>query len=313
MKVINDLNILDILEIIERNAKYQKVMLLYDDSVSNSSIIEIYQSIRNICIFNKMDMRSIDTEEINNGYKLIIYLCSADSFLSCNFDRAEYVNIIIPTDQYLLAYLMYYNKIDNKLNDYLLLRSKVVDNNILTSVCFNRFYNLVNSLLFLEDNYGYDEALNPFLSTSERVEELFNISETLEFVDVDIIRSAKIEYKYLGIIDVVLIDAFLMIINSVKTNTLSLVDVYKSTKDNHGLIDKFYAMVNNEILKNVIRLNYDQIVKCCTRMRELIITNLNHDLIEKEKLQEIMSKLKDYTKNTDNIMSYLYLYDLFGV
>ena len=67
-------------------AKYQKVMLLYDDSVSNIQIQEVYHSIKGICVYNQSEIASLDKNEIFNGYKLIIYFCSVDGFFNFYFD-----------------------------------------------------------------------------------------------------------------------------------------------------------------------------------------------------------------------------------
>ena len=85
MKLCYDNPLKELKKIIEINAKYQKVMLLFDDSVSNVEIREVYDTIKQDCIYNQSNILELDDKEIFNGYKLIIYFCSADGFLKCDF------------------------------------------------------------------------------------------------------------------------------------------------------------------------------------------------------------------------------------
>ena len=106
MNIRNDDFIFGIKDIIERRSKYQKVMLIYDNNITNADILEIYDKIKELCIFNKLN---IDTErdrfdEIFDGYRTIIFFCSANSFLNINVDRTEFINIYVPIDSHVLPF-----------------------------------------------------------------------------------------------------------------------------------------------------------------------------------------------------------------
>ena len=79
--------------IIAQKAKYQKVMLLHDDTVSNAQINKLYENVKELCVYNQVDISAIEESEIYNGYKALIYFCSTDSFLKIKFDVDEFVNI----------------------------------------------------------------------------------------------------------------------------------------------------------------------------------------------------------------------------
>ena len=52
MKICNDNPIKEIKNIVQEKAKYQKVMVLFDENVSNIETQSIYQEIKDICIYN---------------------------------------------------------------------------------------------------------------------------------------------------------------------------------------------------------------------------------------------------------------------
>ena len=81
MKIINENPLKEIKNIVETKAKYQKVMFLFDDNVSNIKIREIYEEIKGFCVYNQANIKELEKEELFNGYSLIIFHCSIDSFL----------------------------------------------------------------------------------------------------------------------------------------------------------------------------------------------------------------------------------------
>ena len=52
MKICNDNPIKEIKNIVQEKAKYQKVMVLFDENVSNIETQAIYQEIKDICILS---------------------------------------------------------------------------------------------------------------------------------------------------------------------------------------------------------------------------------------------------------------------
>jgi len=44
-----------------------------------------------------------------------------------------------------------------------------------------------------------------------------------------------------------------------------MVDIYKASKDNYSLIDKFYAMTNNDAFINIVNMNYYFLSQACKR------------------------------------------------
>ena len=71
----------DLLQIISNKAKYQKVLLIYDNTVSSLQINELYTNIKNLCIFNKMEINSIDENEYFNCYKMLIFYCNTTNLI----------------------------------------------------------------------------------------------------------------------------------------------------------------------------------------------------------------------------------------
>ncbi len=309
MKIV-ERNYREIANIVQSKAKYQKVMLLYDDSVTNDEITKIYDSIKDLCIFNKLNIQLQNLDEIYNGYRLLIFLCSADAFVTLKINRNEFINIYCPTDEGVLPFFLNDENVLSNQNDYILM-PKGVDIAILSSLYFNRFYNHIKDLIYFQSSDTQFD-FNPTEITQHSVIETLNkINSTFEFKDIDIIRHAEIAYHLLPLVDYMLITAFELIIDAVKSQTLMLVDVYKAVKEDYKLVDKFYAYYNNNCLLNLISLNYQCLKRICEKSKEKIVEYLTVQNIDESEIELVLEKIKEYSKHSEDLMCYLYLYNVF--
>lgn len=316
MNIRNDDFIFGIKDIIERRSKYQKVMLIYDNNITNADILEIYDKIKELCIFNKLN---IDTErdrfdEIFDGYRTIIFFCSANSFLNINVDRTEFINIYVPIDSHVLPFFLdNKNSVSNCNNDYIFIKDKSVDISLIFSIIFNKFYNYIKNLMCFKSHYELDFDFNE-LSASKTEDIINSVDSDFEFVDNQILRECDIEYELLPLVDYLIINAFSLVIRSVRNHTLTMVDLYKAVKNDSALIDRFYALANNELFSNIINLNYNCINSLCEKCRLAILDRLSVcEEFNEQNIKIILSKIKKYFKSSNNILAYLYLYDVFGV
>ena len=254
MIVIKDEYYNKVFELVEKHAKYQKVMLIYDDSVSNIITSEIYNKIKEICIFNQCKDSELNNE-IFNGYKMLVFVCSSDSFLNLNVNIDEFLNVFCSTDGNVFPFLINLNNKVNKNENYIITNKNVLDVSMMSSLIFNKFFNLIKNLncidLGLADrNFCIDDI------ELEQTFKLENINENDEFVDLDILRKCALNYKSLPVIDMILIDAFLVVFQGIKQQQLSLVDIYKSCREDYDKVDKFYALFENENFSSVVKLNF---------------------------------------------------------
>ena len=299
MNLIYSNNVEEIKKIVETKAKFQKVLLLHDDTVSTSEIDDIYNVIKNLCIYNQMDLNNIDNNELYNGYRIVIYLCNADNYLKTNINKAEFINVFMPRDKGLLPYLF----ID--VNNF--------DTNIVLSLYLNKFYNYLKAMLTLQHtNLEYLSADKEF-TQFKVVEEIENLNEDFEFLDIKILKFSNLEYKFLPLLDLILIDAFLCFILSVKRREYALVDVYKEVKDDYALIDKFYKMYNNDSIINLMTLNYNCLYNFCLKTKQKILDCYTLYDYDENKVNEIIKIVKEFAKQTDDVMAYLFLYNMFNV
>ena len=72
MKICVENKLQEVKKIILQKAKFQKVMLLFDDSVSNFEIAEIYNEIKEFCVYNQSNISSLKEDEIFDGYRFFI-------------------------------------------------------------------------------------------------------------------------------------------------------------------------------------------------------------------------------------------------
>lgn len=308
MKVLkNDLE--EIYKLVSTKAKFQKVMVLFDENSSNSEVYEIYNSIKEICIYNQSDIATLDLNELNNGYRMIVYLCSAKNFLKLNFDKSEFINLCIIKGKEILPFCV---NVDNRImkkNTYLLINGEFFDLSLQSSLYFNKFYNYLYNVVNLKENNIVDFKENS--NTLSLFNKLEHICDEFVFADLDIISKTNIDCKHLCVLHLILINAFLLILQNVKNKSLTLVDVYKVCKDDYGMLDKFYAMAENELFYTMINLNYNYLINLCLKVKEEI---LNHFIVcdlSEDEVENIFNELKAYAKNSNNLIGYLFLYDFF--
>ncbi|MBR6778620.1 MAG: hypothetical protein IKM43_00490 [Clostridia bacterium] len=301
----------EIIQVVQQKAMYQKVMVLYDDFASDIQINDIIQQMKGSCIFNKIHIKDAEPE-IYNGYKLILYFCGVDSILHRKFDASEFVNIYLPQDKGILPYFVGLdNKIEDKQN-YLLISNQMADVYALASLYFNRFFNYMQDLLYFQYSDKNFEFVDNEITMYRIIETLNNTTKDLEFVDIKLIKEIGLSYEDLIYVDFLLISAFKVVITSVSNHTLGLVDVYKSFKEDYAGVDRVYAMLGNRSLMNLVELNYNFLNNACEKTKTKILDLLPTNKIDKDRLIQIIDKIKTYAKQSDDLIGYLYLYDVFG-
>jgi len=132
----------------------------------------------------------------------------------------------------------------------------------------------------------------------------------MHFVDIEIAKKTGLDYNNILIMDFVLIFVFLCVINSINNHTLELVDTYKAIKEDINLIDKFYALQTNQTFVKIVELNLNFLVSVCGKTKQDIL-NFISDYDEYE-TNLVINKVKTYAKENDSLVSYLFLYNIFG-
>lgn len=312
MKVLN-IELKEVYKVIEAKAKFQKVMVLFDENVSNVEVLEIYNTIKEICIYNQSDINSLDINELHNGYRAIIYLLSAENFLKLNFDKSEFVNLCVVKGKNILPFYVNSDCTILEKELYIFTLNDCYDANLYSSLCFNKFYNYLFNVVNLKENNITIEFNENNIKNFSMLDSLKQVEGEFLFVDLDIIAKANIKCEHLCVLHLILINAFLLMLSNVKNKTLALVDVYKACKEDYAVIDKFYAMVNNEIFFTMINLNYNYLINLCLKIKEEILNHfIVRDLTETD-IENILVELKEYAKNANNLVGYLYLYNFFKV
>lgn len=301
----------EITKIIQNKAKYQKVMLLYDENVSNIQIAEIYNSIKDFCVYNQCELSKV-TDEIYNGYKVVIYLCGATNFLKLNIRREEFVNIYYPTDGMFLPAFLNENSVKNLANDYVVINNSTIDIGVVSSLTFNSFFSYFKNILSMQKSYENLNFKDEKITQSNLFKILNENNDGMFFLDIDVLKKCSISYSEILIIDLILIDAFLIFISGIKTGTFTMVDIYKIAKDDIKEIDKFYKLYNSDIFYNLIKLNYNCLYNFCIKTKEKILEYVSFYGIDISLVESLMERVKKYSKEDDFILAYLYLFNVFG-
>ena len=215
MKICVENKLQELRNIVQQKAKFQKVMLLFDDSVSNFEIAEIYNEIKEFCVYNQSNISSLKEDEIFDGYRLIIYYSLVDNFLKCNFDRSEFINVFIPRDSAMLPYFLSQKSTISQDENYLLLENSKIDLSMLSSIHFNKFYNYFRNLTTGE-NHTFDlNFLNMEITQANVVNSISQFNEQSLFLDVEILKKQNIEYELIVFVDIMVIDAIILLMNSI--------------------------------------------------------------------------------------------------
>ncbi len=312
MKLSYENHVKEIKKIIETKAKYQKVMLLFDDSVSNVEIIEIYNEIKGLCMYNQSNIKDLNKEEIFNGYRLIIYFCMVDNFLKCDFEKDEFINVFVPRDNALLPYFLSNKNEIEKADNVLILNKSRVDVSAVSSVYFCKFFNYFKNLMYGYNNISLFNEISREINQFNILNQIIEIPENSEFVDVEILKKCKINYEDLILVDLLLIDAFLLLLTSIKTQNLMIVDVYKAVRDEEEMIEKFYKLYNNETMTNIVVLNFNCLYNYCVKTKEKIIDFVGFFNVS-NKIDVLIQKIKNFAKADNGLIAYLYLYNIFNV
>lgn len=311
-KIDNFLLSQKIKKIVKEKAKFQKVMLLTDSSSSNSLTNLISNEIKEFCVFNILNIGA-DLSEIYNGYKMLIIICSTNSFLQSNIRVSEFFCVYLPTDEYILPYFLNEANSINQTDCTLFLKTSSLDVSVYTSFLFNRFYNFLFDLLYTQTSEIEFDFNVGDITQKNILNEIKKLLAHWDLIDIDIIKKCNINFQDLCLVDYLLISSFNIVITAIKNKAYELVDVYKSVRENYALIDKFYAMANNQLFKNLITLNFNKLNLACDKTKQTIFEFLKYHVISNEHVTEIIEKIKNYCRTSDSILSYLYLYNVFGV
>lgn len=298
----------EIRKIVKDKSMYQKVMFVFDDYVSNFQTIEIYESIKDFCVYNQTHIKDLSKNEIYNGYKLIIYFCESNSLLKCDINKDEFINVFILKDGILPAIL---NCDSSKVNSevFILFNNSTIDYSLVPSINLNKFYQCLNNLLMLNES-AYNEIFNLQVSRTAIEECVGSIEKEMMFVDVDILKIMDIEYKDLIFVDLLIIDAFLLLITNIKNQNLMIADIYKMAKDDDEMIDRFYKLYNDKTFYNMIILNYNFLYNNCIKVKKSILDVIALSDYNEDKIYCILKKVKEYSKRAKGLFSYLSLYDI---
>lgn len=309
MKIIN---FEDIKNIVYAKARYQKVMLLTDENSSVDLVAKIYQEVKDFCIFNKCNITKLDNE-IFNGYRIVIYLVSAQNYLNCNINKSEFINVIIAQQTSLLPYFLDKSCGIEKQENYLTLMHNGLDLNMLSSIYFNAFYNYFQNLTT-------GQSIDEFFSLAREEitqQNLFKVLERLDknfvFLDMAIIKQSNVSLSSVGIMDLILINAFITLICNIKQQNLMLVDTYKAAREDMALTEKFYRQHFNQTFHQLVILNYNCLINFANKTKEKILEILSFSKQNKDDVNLLISEVKNYSKFNEDACGYLYLYNLFGL
>ena len=311
MKIFKDNLFKNLQNVVEIKAKFQKVLLIYDENVTEIMITKIYETIKLNCVFNKVEINNLPKIEINNGYKLLVFACSAKNFFNLNFNFSDFICFFIPTDSnYLPFFINENNRLESK-NNYLFLSENFIDEKIVFSCLFNRVVASLNAMIF--DNTINLKQLDLMQITQKNLFDVLNEFENENFEDFKILKQLKLDYETLPIIDYILLLAFDTLATAIREKNLAITDIYKNLKNDYVKINKYYNLISSQVFIQVIDFNYVFLSNLLKQSLKTInnIFNLKN-YFNGYNPQTIINNLKEYSKNADILFNYLFLFNVFG-
>lgn len=303
---ITKLNKKQLRDLVEKHAKYQKVILIYDKYVSHNDIQTVYEQIKEICVFNKMEITNENINEIYNGYKMIIFMCEPESFLSFNMNLEEFVNVFFSSAILPCCLNAKNTKSDAKV--FILDEKSKLDKSAFSSLSFNNFYNYLANI-YNQTDVEIDFSIGE-ISNRNLIQKLNLLPDNFEFVDIDILRKSNLNYNFLPIVDFVLTVGFATFFSDIKQHTLLMTDLYKTIKENDVMIDKFYALAHNDAMITMVELNFSAMQNNLKHTNAFVRELINENFTD-EDLDNIINAIKEYSKNCTGLLNYLYLYNVF--
>lgn len=306
----------DLPEIVAKHAKYQKVMLLFDRFTSNSQIAQIHNLIKELCIFNKLDIENLTgfnlsgqenkLEEIYNGYKMLIFLCAPESFVKSSLNLEEFVNVFVCQNA-LLPYCLSKNHTISQAKTILLPANNKLDKFAFSSLAFNNFFNYVLDI-YTQTETDFGITMREFSNNN-----LFSILGTLppnfKFVDIEILATTDFDYRALPIIDFVLLAGFEAFFAGVKQHNFLFADIYKVAKNNPQFINKYYSLSQNDAMLTMVELNFNFLQNKLNDAKQIVHQFLQ--IMPTDDMLKIIKSVKNFAKNSSGILNYLYLYNVF--
>lgn len=302
------ISIKEIKNVVSAKAKYQKVMMLTDESTNIDLAQSIQEEIKDLCVFNKCNINKLD-DEILNGYKLIIYLISADNYLTSNIRKNEYINVIVAQDNTLLPYML--DNDSKKIDNNIVTLGNKLDIQMISSIYINAFFNYFHNLTLGQQTSEYFNLLREEITQKNLLNVIENLDKDFFFLDMDIIRKTNSNVENSVIFDLIIINALIVLIKNIKSQNLTLVDTYKVAGENNYLIEKFYRLHFNANFHQLVILNYNCLMNFANKTKEKILEIISFLSIDYCTIESLILDLENYSKNDAGICGYLYLYNMF--
>ena len=176
---------------------------------------------------------------------------------------------------------------------------------------FNAFFNYFKNLTLGQQSGEYFDLLKEEITQQN----LYNVVEKLDkeffFLDMDIIKKANAKVENTAVLDLIIINAFIVLINQIKTQSLTLVDVYKIARENTQLVEKFYRLYFNANFHQLVILNYNCLINFANKTKEKILEIVSFLSVDSETVNRLMVNLKNYSFLDAGLCGYLYLYNMF--
>ncbi|MBR1988009.1 MAG: hypothetical protein IKA36_03105 [Clostridia bacterium] len=301
----------DIKNIIKKRARYQKVMLIYDDSVSEIETRDIYELIREDCIYNQSSVSILDKNELMNGYRLIIYYMRGENFLNLGIQTNEFVNVYIPNDKNILPFFIDDNFELSDKNDFLILNSIELDNAFLTSIYFNRVFNYLNNVIYNMEKLNIYDSIDMDKILQDPINVLKNERINTKFIDLMIIKQTGLYIELLPLLDFVLLVGFELFAKSIREKTFSMIDVYKVAQNDDKKINKYFDIMSNYSMLEVLNLNFHCVSNFIQTNKsyvlKLLIDNYTYEVVD-----NVIGCIKEFAKEDDGILGSMYFYNIFS-
>lgn len=307
MKIINKDFEREISSLILQKAKYQKVVVCYDDSADGGLIDALSSRLgKQVVLINFYLNQNIQDyfNVVQNGVRLVVYCVDANNYLKIKDDNNYLIKIFVPTEGYYLPYLT--------AGESVYCNNMFVANVKMDYLSIIALYDAGLSKLWADLQIGNDIDLVVFKQidglVNDKSTNIFPLAEYLSrYVDADICEKELPYYIYLKFCYIY------KMLENFAFNEETVVDFYKLNLS-HEELNKAYAVVVKSEIAGYLKLYCSNIMRVVsaliTRVKILIKKYFKNNQINIKKIDEKLKQNAKYLK-IDNLLYISYIFGAF--
>ena len=306
MKIIRKNTVKEIVNLILLRAKYQKVVICYDDTADKCLLENIKDKVDKQVVFinfyynnNYEDL----SKTLQDGARIVVYNVSVDNYLKIKDNNNFLIKVFVPTSNFILPYMI---EIDSVFCDNLLVCPGKLD-----CLAIILLYDAGLTKLWADLQLHEKVDLEVFKNIDNVINsgggDLMEITGYLSnYIDISVDENCIPYYIYLKLCYVC------KMLERFKFNEESVLDFYK-LKLSREEIDKAYLVLVKSEIVDCLKMYCDKILRVVYALLQRVKILIKKYFKNKINIEKIDLKIKENAKNLkiDNLLYISYIFNVF--